>query len=283
MNTASSTWPTIQQRLGDHGVYDSRTWARSACPDYEDAEDFRWAPRLARKRLTALALHLAIDEGLSIAAALNLLLTRDPKRNAQVASSYPFPVMSWVATCDELERTLIHAVTISCAVNAFRLLPPLPRPVAADVKQKRKIGRAPATGYVATQWDLVAGPRSERTVVRIASGPLGSPVDLLVDAVAYGAAAEETVGTVVEIAPDSGELRELTLDDASREAGIEALIDRAVGIAGRERGRVSGDWCSRCWLADTCADALGIGREMRDADSIKSPTSEVKAGFVVDE
>ncbi len=258
-------WDRIREGLGDHGVYDGTQWARARCVDYQDADDFRWAPRLARKRLTTLALERSLTEGISVAEALEFLIMGNDQHMAGLSTMYPVAVMKWVSSCTELERTFIHAAALSCALNAGRLLPALPSSVSAGAKRSRKVGKKPATGMIVAQWDLVAGPRSERTLVRIASGPLGSPIDLLVDAVAYCAAGEESAETLVEIAPDSGECRVLSLDDATRDAGIAALIERAVGVAGRKDVRTGGDWCAHCWLSDDCPEASDTFRELAAA------------------
>lgn len=265
MSERETVWERIRRGLGQHGAYDGRQWARSQCVDYDDAEDFRWAPRLARKRLTALALERSLTEGITVAAALEDLIMGNAQHMAGISAQYPVPVMNWVGNCSELERTFIHAAALSCALNADRLLPTLPRPVSAGMNKARAVGKKPATGMIAAQWDLVAGPRASRTLVRIASGPLGSPIDLVVDAVAYGAACEEVAETLIEIAPDSGECRELTLDDATRDAGVAELLQRAFGVEGRTAQRRGGDWCVRCWKSDDCAEAARTFPELRSA------------------
>lgn len=276
MTPAQEVWEQVRDQLGPNGVYSSATWSRSECPEFSEAStEFVWAPRLARRRLITLALHRARTNEISIVQAVEELMNDAGPTRAAIKSQYPLSVITWVQQCGPLERALLSSVVLSGAINAHRILPPLPEPIAVQESLTRKVGPSPATGLVKVQWDLVCGPRSGRTLVRIGSGPLSPAYDLLVDAIAYIAVSQGWVEQVIEVCPDSGETQTLPIDAAATGAAIPELLRRAVGVPDRIPLRVGGPWCVWCWTQDICEDAPSVRSQMGKPHPEVSPPTEM--------
>ena len=283
MKRHPEVWQALVDGLGDHGIYDSVARMRSECPDYQEADsDFEWTPTTARRQLVVLALDLSLAMGTPLPVALDALIHTPEHRDAAIRSSYPQSVMAHIGSCSERERRLFYAREVGTAYNLHRLLgrlaEPLPQRFRVATNSKRLCGPKPKTGYVKVRWDLMSSGSDEQTLLRVVTGPLGEAFDLLADVVTQEGIAETKVVRAIEVAPDSGELRDLAIDPDARSAGIKSLLERAIRRDLGTPARVPGIWCSRCWMQDTCADAPRIGREMRKPDPVISPSGEMQPG-----